>query len=229
MKKAISVVLVFVLALSSVFCFSAFAEDVPDVTETESALSALAVASSAQGITAVLQEGIKTLNPADFFVFLFRFASGMAREVGNFVTAQLFNSKQVDQYTREVLEYVRFKQIKTDYDGETVDTVVASVPLYPASNGFKLMNIKVLRNVCRALEEQQHEFYSGDPDTALFTTYEHFVGELAMHMLVYHVTRNLGAEDGPFAKYYNLARIADLNQAEDRFTELIDIASRILA
>lgn len=173
-------------------------------------------------------EKIKTFDGADFLYLIARFTLGISREAANFVSAQFFTEKQVNEYSQEIIDAVSFKLVDVGHQ-DSLLTVYASVPIYPRGFPYKLMNLRVLRRVCKALEEQQKEYIPEDVDNYLLTSYPHFVGELELHLLVYLFTRNLGGENGPVSGLYNSAKVADLNQTEPRFSELIKIFGDILA
>lgn len=224
--KALALLISFLVTLSC--SQAAFAADyVLESQSSEKAVSELPEINVYSFVDDAVEK-IKTFNGADFLYLIARFTLGIGREAANFVSAQLFTEKQVSEYSQEIIDSVSFKLVDVGHQ-ESLLTVYALVPLYPNGFPYKLMNLRVLRRVCRAIEEKQKDYIPEDVDTYLLTSYPHFVGELELHLLVYLFTRNLGGENGPVSSLYNSAKTADLNQTEPRFSELIKVIGDILA
>ncbi len=90
------------------------------------------------------------------------------------------------------------------------------------AQALALSNPRVLRELCRQLDEKQQLMADKDTEYVLMD-YTHLVGELEVHYLGYMLTGALGAEDGPLSSFYRSCRVADLNIDESRFGPIIDV------
>lgn len=90
------------------------------------------------------------------------------------------------------------------------------------AQALALSNPRVLRELCRQLDEKQQLMADKDTEYVLMD-YTHLVGELEIHYLGYMLTGALGAEDGPLASFYRSCSVADLNIDESRFGPIIDV------
>lgn len=104
------------------------------------------------------------------------------------------------------------------------DTYYMAVDMQTAQ-ALALSNPRVLRELCRQLDEKQKQM--ADKDGYVLMDYTHLVGELEVHYLGYLLTGALGAEDGPLASFYRSCRVADLNIDESRFGPIIDVIGTI--
>lgn len=90
------------------------------------------------------------------------------------------------------------------------------------AQALALSNPRVLRELCRQLDEKQQLMADKDTEYVLMD-YTHLVGELEIHYLGYMLTGALGAEDGPLSSFYRSCSVADLNIDESRFGPIIDV------
>ena len=90
------------------------------------------------------------------------------------------------------------------------------------AQALALSNPRVLRELCRQLDEKQQLMADKDAEYVLMD-YTHLLGELEVHYLGYMLTGALGAEDGPLSSFYRSCRVADLNIDESRFGPIIDV------
>ena len=123
------------------------------------------------------------------------------------------NSIASDIADESEIYYVRLQ------DG--TNTYYMAVNLQTAQ-ALALSNPRVLRELCRQLDEKQQLMADKDTEYVLMD-YTHLVGELEVHYLGYMLTGALGAEDGPLSSFYRSCRVADLNIDESRFGPIIDV------
>ncbi len=127
------------------------------------------------------------------------------------------NSVASDIADTSEIYYVRLQ------DG--TNTFYMAVNLQTAQ-ALALSNPRVLRELCRQLDEKQQLMTDMDTEYVLMD-YTHLVGELEVHYLGYMLTGALGAENGPLSSFYRSCSVADLNIDESRFGPIIDVIGTI--
>ncbi len=123
------------------------------------------------------------------------------------------NSVASDIADASEIYYVRLQ------DG--TNTFYMAVNLQTAQ-ALALSNPRVLRELCRQLDEKQQLMTDKDTEYVLMD-YTHLVGELEVHYLGYMLTGALGAENGPLSSFYRSCSVADLNIDESRFGPIINV------
>ena len=129
------------------------------------------------------------------------------------ISKEEINSIASDIADESEIYYVRLQ------DG--TNTYYMAVNLQTAQ-ALALSNPRVLRELCRQLDEKQQLMTDKDTEYVLMD-YKHLVGELEVHYLGYMLTGALGAENGPLSSFYRSCRVADLNIDESRFGPIIDV------
>lgn len=131
---------------------------------------------------------------------------------------RLISKDEISSIATEIADTSKIYYVRLQ-DG--TDTYYIAVDLQTAQ-ALALSNPRVLRELCRQLDEKQKAMADKDSEYVLMD-YTHLVGELEVHYLGYMLTGALGAEDGPLASFYRSCSVADLNIDESRFGPIIDV------
>ncbi len=131
---------------------------------------------------------------------------------------RLISKDEINSVATEIADASEIYYVRLQ-DG--TNTYYMAVNLQTAQ-ALALSNPRVLRELCRQLDEKQRLMADKDTEYVLMD-YTHLVGELEVHYLGYMLTGALGAEDGPLSSFYRSCSVADLNIDESRFGPIIDV------
>ncbi len=141
-----------------------------------------------------------------------------ANTAGKIISYRLISKDEIKTVASEIADTSEIYYVRLN-DG--TNTYYMAVDLQTAQ-AIALSNPRVLRELCKQLDEKQKQMADKDTEYVLMD-YTHLVGELEVHYLGYLLTGALGAEDGPLASFYRSCSVADLNIDEARFGPIIAV------
>ncbi len=133
----------------------------------------------------------------------------------------VLNISELPESAQKIAESAEYKINKNN-----VVYIVVELDKHP-----ELRDKLTLCQASKALYEKQNEFIAeSGKDGLKANTYEHIVGELALHCAVYELTKAAGgaSKRNPLYFFYESARECELNQNEIRGMLLIYIVGSIL-
>lgn len=226
MKKRI--LAVFIAAL---LCFQA------------SAVSAVAVDSNVDAADTVIsdererREAVRAAaaaiigeNPSDDITVSNAFVAEVLDNVGEDPTAKDISdeiSKYAGLFKRKTDEYAKGIADDAEYyiadDGEFF--IIVDITKHP-----EVLELTIMCKTARLMLNKQNEIAAQVDGDCITMDYRHVVGELALHNTVYALTKAFGGENenSPLHGHYESAKVAELNQNEQRGADYIRIVGGFL-
>ncbi len=140
---------------------------------------------------------------------------------GTMTEYAVLDTSELPENARKIAEDAEYKIL----DGNVV-YIVVNVEENP-----ELLDLITLCHTSAALLDRQNSFAADSERTdLLLNDYSHIAGELALHSMVYTLTKAAGGADKDSAlnSYYESARTAELNRNETRGAGLIQVIGQLL-
>lgn len=133
----------------------------------------------------------------------------------------VLDTSELPENARKIAENAEYKIL-----ADNVVYIVVNIEENP-----ELLDLITLCHTSAALLEKQNAFAANSERTdLLLNDYSHIAGELALHSMVYTLTKAAGGADKNSAlnSYYESARTAELNRNETRGAGLIQVIGQLL-